>query len=110
MALPASGVPQLVAVPSALMPYCTLLPRCLLPPKTAFRNAFCTMFLHQMPLLPNGGPRVAPTRVDNLRGGFAERGRQRMCNVWDTRTALPRARLVSIAAEVVADFWARLAS
>jgi hypothetical protein len=39
-----------------------------------------------------------------------ERGRQRMYNVWDTRTALPRARLVSIAAEVVADFWARLAS
>ncbi len=38
-----------------------------------------------------------------------ERGRQRMYNVWDTRTALPRARLVSIAAEVVADFWARLA-
>jgi hypothetical protein len=30
-----------------------------------------------------------------------ERGRQRMCNVWDTRTPLPRARLVSIAAEVV---------
>jgi hypothetical protein len=39
-----------------------------------------------------------------------ERGRQCMYNVWDTRTALPRAHLVSIAAEVMADFWARLAS
>ena len=49
--------------------------------------------------------------VDQLAAVAAlERGRQRMCNVWDTRTALPRARLVSIAAEVVADFWARLAS
>ncbi len=32
-----------------------------------------------------------------------------MCGT-HTRTALPRARLVSNAAEVVADFWARLAS
>jgi hypothetical protein len=39
-----------------------------------------------------------------------ERGCQCMYNVWDTCTALPRGRLVSIAAEVVADFWARLAS
>jgi hypothetical protein len=38
-----------------------------------------------------------------------ERGRQRISNVWDTRTIISRARLVSLAAKVEADFWARLA-
>ena len=39
-----------------------------------------------------------------------ERGRQRMYHLWDTFTALSRACLVSLSVEVVADFWARLAS
>jgi hypothetical protein len=39
-----------------------------------------------------------------------ERGRQRLYHLWDTRRGLPRARLVAVATEVTADFWARLAS